>query len=208
MSEKISFGFISNEERDAKLPEKRKIVQGYLSEGFNTIQSNKSDQPYTDIGQMTDSQVWKAADLISGKSKQEQGNLSDEQMDKIIDTDISGLVPLGGGGSSSQIPLEKRLDKIYKRLGQYSSYCDKAAKQAQRQFVKDGIFAEIVEISDVNGARYIFSSEGKVLGTSGFHQAVKVGEKYFDAMTGSQGATLAEYLKFFDPAHVLKIVPK
>ena len=196
------FGFISNADRDAQLVEKRKVVQGYLSEGLNTLEGSKSGYSYTNVSQMSDIQIWTTADKIAGGNQKKNKQLSDRQIDNIIDTDISGLVP---GGNPTSVPIEKRLDKIYKRLGPYSNYCDKAAKQAQRQFAKDGIFAEIVEIQDVQLTRYIFSAEGKALGDSGFHYAVKVGDRFFDAMTGSKGATLTEYLKLFDPTHVLNI---
>ena len=105
---------------------------------------------------MTDLQIWKAADAITGGEPRKQTNLSDEQINQIIDTDISGLTPqVGTANTANKVPLEKRLDRIFQRLGPYSGYCDKAAKQVQRQFAKDGIFSEIVRITDVRSTPHI-----------------------------------------------------
>ena len=77
--------------------------------------------------------------------------------------------------------------------------CTKNAKEAIEAFKKAGIDGEIVELVDEFKSPHLLKADGKRIAETGFHQVVKVGDRYFDALTGTNGATWDEYLKLLHP---------
>jgi hypothetical protein len=117
------------------------------------------------------------------------------------ETQSGEVCPLKGskggstGGSSS---LSRALARIFRKYPPTSFNCELASAAAKAAFENAGQDAEIVRVGDAYGAPVLKNAAGEIISTSGYHEAVRVGDLYYDALTGPQGATWSEYLTKFD----------
>lgn len=116
---------------------------------------------------------------------------------------------LASGVTLGAVVLDKGLSKALSRIitsYRGANYCDRIAKLMMKAFKKSGIEGEIITLVDREGAPILKNLAGDIMSTDGTHQVVRVGEKYFDELTGAAGATWEEYLKLWhaDTAPYLK----
>jgi RHS repeat-associated protein len=95
--------------------------------------------------------------------------------------------------------LLKSLNNIMEKYPTTSMYCDRAAKQILEAFGKAGVKGEIVTLADKGGASFLKNAAGETVAETGFHQVVRIGDRFYDALTGPEGATWEEYLKLWHP---------
>ncbi|MBX7053426.1 MAG: RHS repeat-associated core domain-containing protein [Pyrinomonadaceae bacterium] len=119
----------------------------------------------------------------------------------------AGVLKIGEKGSAK---LFGGLARTFAKYPACKGMCTKAAEEALSLFTKAGVEGEIVTLR--NGLPYIVTAEGKTIGDTGFHQAVRVGDRYFDAVTQeagmAAGATWEQYVKLFQGSELMKVVPK
>lgn len=85
------------------------------------------------------------------------------------------------------------VQRLMNRYPASSLKCDKLANGVYKAFQKVGAKPQIIEITDSQGARFFFTDGGMKFAESGFHRAVRVGDRIYDALTGINGLTSAEY---------------
>ncbi len=113
----------------------------------------------------------------------------------------------GGGGSGDE--LSRRLTDIYSQYPSNSAGCECASREALSAFKDAGMDGEIIQVG--NGYNYIIDSQGNTIGDQGFHQAVRVGDRVYDALTHeagmSNGATWNEYIQLFQAPELIRQTP-
>jgi len=199
------YGFRSNADVQAEEDKRRQEIRDFLKDPLNVIVNAQTGNSLTpnDVGGLKRAQIWQASNNIRNNDHQ-----------RISWEDYQNLAGIPG---PIEVPpsVEKDLGKVFKKYPADSAKCDTAARKVLEAFEKKQIKGEIVEITDRYGTQVIYDAQGRMLsstletgGGTAFHQAVRVGDRYFDALTGPKGATLDEYIKLFHPDHVLQIVIK
>ena len=113
---------------------------------------------------------------------------------------MSYVAIVAGGVGITAVVAGKLLGNISRIISKYpatSGYCNRAAQQILSAFEKAGVKGEIVNLVDSGGASFLKNAAGENLSTTGWHQVVRVGDRYYDALTGPNGATWEEYLKLW-----------
>ncbi|MCW3059473.1 MAG: tRNA3(Ser)-specific nuclease WapA, partial [Capsulimonas sp.] len=73
--------------------------------------------------------------------------------------------------------------------------CDVVAENLQSAFAAKGIKSEIIKFRDpVNDYKY-FKNSGEAFTQSGYHEAVRVGNRVYDSMTGAGGMAMNDWLR-------------
>ena len=90
--------------------------------------------------------------------------------------------------------LPSTLARLIKRYPASSYNCDKLAEKISDAFKAAGANPQIITITDKHGAPYFYTDKYIQFAKTGFHQAVKVGDRVYDALTGPAGMQMAQYV--------------
>jgi RHS repeat-associated protein len=105
-----------------------------------------------------------------------------------------------------------QLRTIMNRYPRSSMQCDTLSKKLVEFFNSTGgkvsvnSNPQIMNITDKFGARYFFDSKGAKFAESGFHQAVRVGDRVFDAITGPNGMSYNQYISTLESYGIAPVV--
>ncbi len=87
------------------------------------------------------------------------------------------------------------LNKIFAQFPAQAQQCVQAAQKVSAVFTAMGQNPQTIQITDRLGARIFFLADGTTrFASTGFHQAVVVNGRVYDALTGPAGMTLADYI--------------
>jgi hypothetical protein len=107
--------------------------------------------------------------------------------------------------------LEGQLAKIFTKYPADSFKCDTCAKEVVSAFREAGLKADIIRLVDNEGVPFLKDAAGNNIAETGFHEVVKVGDRYFDALTQraglTGGATWEQYLKLWHPDTAKYLTP-
>jgi hypothetical protein len=116
------------------------------------------------------------------------------------------------------LKLAETLTALFKANPCDSGNCVQVARDTLKAFKEAGIEGQIVKITDsglVERAKlgydaFLVDDAGRIISNTNYHEAVKVGDRFFDALTGPNGATWDEYVKLWNKAHkdYLTFTPK
>lgn len=101
----------------------------------------------------------------------------------------------GSGRDSLNEQLSTKLAEIYTKYPACSFQCEEAARETNTAFQEAGIASEILQFS--TGTPYVMTRDGRTIG-EGFHQVVRAGNLYYDAVTGPTGVTWEKYTRLFE----------
>ncbi len=86
------------------------------------------------------------------------------------------------------------LNTLAQRYPRASLQCDKLAQETFDLFKSINANPQMIRIADKAGAQFFIDSKGVTFAQSGFHQAVRVGDMVFDALTGPAGMQYSQYI--------------
>lgn len=119
---------------------------------------------------------------------------------------VASLGAIGITALKTSGGLTTTLKGIYKALPATSGECGQAAKLALDAFQKAGKSGEILTVTNAEltknlgaGRGLLLNQAGEVVSNTNFHQVVRVGDKFYDSLTGAKGATWDRYLKLWHP---------
>ncbi len=109
----------------------------------------------------------------------------------------------GCGGSGLSPELSRQLGDIYSKYPAQDFKCECSADAARDAFQNAGMNAEILELGAENGDMILINRSGKIRFSENFkHEVVRSGDRYYDALTGADGATWNEYVELWDKEQV------
>ncbi len=91
--------------------------------------------------------------------------------------------------------LQPTISSLINKFPVNSLKCDKLAKGIYDTFKAIKANPQFLKITDKYGAQIFFDKNGVKFAETGFHHAVRVGNKVFDALTGPQGMEYSKYVK-------------
>ncbi|MEZ5308160.1 MAG: RHS repeat-associated core domain-containing protein [Pyrinomonadaceae bacterium] len=126
---------------------------------------------------------------------------------------LRGLAKLGVKGAmaayklarsgKSAVELAKSLKVLYENNPATKMNCDWVAKQTLMMFEEAGIKGKIVRLVNSNHTDFIHNAAGEQIARDGWHEAVQVGDLFFDSLTGTEGLKWEEYIKLFKHGDML-----
>jgi len=100
----------------------------------------------------------------------------------------------------------KALGRIFKQHPPQSKQCQLAAEKALAAFTKAGEKATIVTVKDAGGAFFFKTKDGAVFSEDGVHKAVYSAGRIYDALTGANGMTIAEYMEMLKGLNLKPVI--
>jgi RHS repeat-associated protein len=126
-----------------------------------------------------------------------QGNLAE----------AAAIAEVAGLGIAPRIQQTiSALNTLTQRYSRTSLQCDKLAQETSALFKSLNANPQIINITDKAGAQFFIDNEGVTFAKTGFHQAVRVGNMVYDALTGPAGMEYAQYINKLESYGIYPVV--
>jgi hypothetical protein len=123
----------------------------------------------------------------------------------ILIANMAAIPPLNPGGipqgqkppaPGNPLPqqLENELQTIYQNRPPQAQQCDAAARETMDAFQRSGYQPQRMGITDQLNAPIWRDGTGRVFTQTGYHEAVVVDGRVYDALTGARGMEMGDYL--------------
>ena len=125
----------------------------------------------------------------------------------IAQGNFADAAALAGGAMAPKIAqLPNTIASAINKYPASSFNCDKLASKVYDAFKAIGADPRIITISDKFKAQYFSTSNGVQFAQSGYHKAVQVGDKVYDAITGPAGMEMAKYVSTLESYGIIPVI--
>jgi hypothetical protein len=104
------------------------------------------------------------------------------------------------------VQLTNRLNSLMQKYPSTSLKCDQLANKVFDVFRSNNLTPRIIKIYDAGGARIFTDNKGNVFARDSYHQAVRLGDMVFDALTGPYGMEISQYINMLESYGIYPVI--